>query len=247
MDLYIRGSIAEPLERGFNFDAFTETNFTSSPYVEEIYLTELIEKTLDQLEHDFSFQSAKLNELKEVAKRVTIGNPKKEEYDFRIKNLSSLFTLNCEIERLDNQLGLEKFGDINQLKALLQTVSTGPVRNFLENKINNLVTSEQSVAKQETILDKINNANSPIEIDEIFCELSVENYINLGKLGREQISNKFFSLSKTYINEINAIEELEKLILTLDVHLIKNNKKVSKDKGEMIKQTINLNEIDLIN
>lgn len=143
----------------------------------------------------------------------------KEEYESRLKSINNLYFVANEIGNLITSTATnneELLSKVNQMDALLKVSFHGPLRSLLEEKVNKVISEVEPESKEEVnaqnLVYFINNVQTPEDIDEILCELSVEDYINTSKGGREVVAKLLFELSKSYRSNEEVMDDLTRLI-----------------------------------
>lgn len=253
----ITGSIAEKLNDlnpNLIISEHAIEDLTFTPFVEYYYLHTLLSNTLNVIEEETKIQQKKLLELKQILLLVPSDDVRRDEYESRLKSLDNLYNISDELDTIfnnDSILGEELELKINQLHATLIVTNHGPLRNLLENellKIKSTIQTQPKEAVNEGNLVKwINSTQSAEEIDEIFCELPHEEYINQGKKGRKIIANQFIDHSKLYKSNTEVTDDLKRLIDTFK----ESNYKAIPEKEEATisqefhKNTLNIQELEL--
>ncbi|MGX2961716.1 hypothetical protein JNUCC23_21020 [Peribacillus sp. JNUCC 23] len=254
----ITGSLAEKLNDlnpNLIISEHDIENLTFTPYVENDYLHTLLSNTLNEVEKETKIQQKKLFDLKQLLLLVPSDDVRKDEYESRLKSLNNLYNISNELDTIVNNegvLGEELELKISQLDASLKVSNHGPLRNLLENELMKIKSTIQTQPKEEVnegnLVKWINSSQSAEAIDEIFCELSLEEYINQGKKGREIIANQFFDQSKSYKLNTEVKDDLKRFI---DKFKESNYKIISEEAGKAISQesyknTLNVKELELL-
>lgn len=232
-------------------------NFSFTPYVQMEELEELISMKLDKAEKELDLHIKDLNDLKEL---VSIAPPtftEKDVYESRLKSLFNLYFISKELnlliplEQISNDEPMQK---VIEIDALLQVSNHGPLRNLLEEKINKIKSvlklEPKELINTENMVTFINNAQSPEQINEILCEVFIEEYVNLGSKGREIVAMQFWEQSSGYQSKVEILRKLNELIS----NFIKNPKNLilsqvnevsgqSNNKEEVYKNTLEFNEL----
>lgn len=254
----ITGSLAEKLNDlnpNLIISEHDIENLTFTPYVENDYLHALLSNTLYEVEKETKIQQIKLFDLKQLLQLVPTDDVRKDEYESRLKSLNNLNNISNELDTIINNCGIpgeELKLKMNQLDATLKVSNHGPLRNLLENELMKIKSTIQTQPKETVnegnIVKWINSSQSAEEIDEIFCELSLEEYINQGKKGRKIIANQFFDQTKSYKSNTEIMDNLKRFI---DKFKEFNSKAIPKEEGvfissEFYKNTLNVKELELL-
>ena len=180
-----------------------KVDFTFTQFIEKETLYGLILTKLEEAEMKMKLQSCELDDLELIVSSVPFNFSGKDEYESRLKSLKNLFNIANEIEKVvaDASMSMEDLEyKMNHLEALLKISNHGPLRNLLGNKINSVKSSIVSQLKvkinADNLVNFINTAQSTETIDEIFCEVFIQDYVNLGRIGRKIIAKQFFDLPK---------------------------------------------------
>lgn len=223
---------------------------TVTPFVEKQKLHKEITDRLNYIEKLKKIDLKELNDLYELISLVPKNSDEKEEFEYRYKSLSNLLFISTELEKIEEGKHGDKFEEtIEQIDALLKVSSHGPLRNLLEEEIESIKKETHVKSKElinfENLVGFINHADSSERIDEIFCELPIENYINLGEIKRKKVAEQFFEVSKAYSSNNSVLDDLNNLI----INFIENDKdEIEEDTAvETHRQTIKKEELDIIN
>ena len=233
-----------------------EENITSTPYVQREVLHEVISKKLDEAEKESKLQQKVLNDLKELVSLTPIDFNEKDVYESRLKSLNNLYYISKEIDGVTTRENIsqeELTLKVKNLDALLQVSNHGPFRNLLEEKINKLKCTieprPQERVSESNMITFINNAHSAMEIDEILCEVLIEEYVNLGKNGREIVAQQLFDLSKLYNTNKELINDLNGLISKFNEEANRYQESKVDDQaqflnvGEFYRETLDIKEV----
>lgn len=239
-----------------NISNCDEENITSTPYVQREVLHEVISKKLDEAEQETKLQQRVLTDLKELVSLTPFDFNEKDIYESRLKSLNNLYYISKEIDNVTTKGNItqeELTLKVNNLDALLQVSNHGPFRNLLEEKINKLkckiAPRLQEVASESNIITLINDAHSATEIDEILCEALIEEYVNLGRNGREIVARKLFDLSKLYNTNKELFNDLNSLISKVNEESDRyqeskaDNQAQSLNVGEFYRETLDIKEV----
>ncbi|MDR7000078.1 hypothetical protein [Neobacillus niacini] len=219
------------------FIANIELNqITFSPSFDNAYLQKEIVSLLNRLEtltqlHD--------EDIKEVSTLVELYlGDNKDEFQFRKESLTKLIKTSKEIIKLKQNVELLNNDILNQLFATLSTCGHGPFRTLLEDKLNKL---KQEKNLQEPIkkdsLSIFKNTQSFEEIDEVLCELFIEEYINLGREKRLIVSKELLTLKLNFEKLDEYVESVKQLIQSI------NFPYQNKELDSKYKATINSDEL----
>lgn len=240
------GTLATPIDEQQRIFTNKDLLFTSTPYVEKNLLSEYTFDSLTELEKDLTFPTEKLKGLEEMIKLFHDGESDKEELNFRAKSLKNLYFINEKISAIESEEKKDVYEELQQLKSLIKASSSGPIRSFLENKITTWFNEINQVKNEnQDLIKKINHVKSYNEVDEIICELNVEEYINLGKKGREMIAKQFIELSNSYEDKQEILQRIRQLVSNFDnsnISTIQNKNRESTN--EFFNESISLEHLE---
>jgi hypothetical protein len=232
---------------------------TFSPYVSVETLQELIDMNLQKVENETKITSAVLKELQQLVSMLPSDFVSKDEYKSRLKSITNLYFVANEMENVMTDTGTnheERLSKVNQLDALLKEAFHGPLRSLLEEKVNNVMSTIKAQSKEEVndqnLVCFINNAQTAEEIDEILCEIFVEEYVNSRKKVREIVAKQLFELAKSYHSNKEIMDDLNGLISKFNEDA--QNHQLFKEDVEVLlsnveeshKQTLDIHELELV-
>lgn len=234
-------------------------NIPTTSCTKKELLYNVISEELDKAEMELTLQLSVLDHIRETLSLAPSDFVDKEVYEFRLKNLYALYYISNEIKDIvtEENVSNEKMAlKINEIDALLQVSNHGPLRNLLEKEMKKIKSEIESQHKEkvsvENMVEFINSAQSAEEIDEIFCEMAVEEYVNLEGERREIVSTQFFNLSNPYASNKEVMDELYKLISKFNKE--SQNNKHYKEDGKVkpvndngfFKQTLDIRDLEYL-
>jgi hypothetical protein len=254
----IVGVYADKLDNTiFKIDNFEVNKTSFTTYFEGKILHDFISREFDEIEKNTNLQEIKLNELGSYISLVPKDFVDIDVYEYRLESLKKLYFISNEISTLlNNEMAIDNVQQkVEELSALIKVSNHGPLRNLLEEKIIKIKEKLEPCSKNkvnaENVADFINNAHSAEEIEEIFCELFIEEYVNIAKEGRGIVAKQFFELSKQYRSNTEIKSDLDDLIKKFKKEAqnkplsFKDSEPVLQNK-EFNKQTLNLKDLEKI-
>lgn len=222
-----------------------------TPFIEKEKLHILINEKLGQLEQtaNIQFSNNDLIEISELISLVPATFNEKDVYEYRLQSLNNILYISTELDKLNSCVEEQLQQKVEQLAALLKICSHGPHRHLLEERIKSVKTDIEGNSKEEVDLENlvslVNRSNSVEDIDEVFCELLIESYVNLGEKRRLAVAEQFLRQLESYTSAEQILEKLNILV----TKFIENNPidDSEQTKIESHKRTINKNELEFIN
>ncbi|MQR94764.1 hypothetical protein [Fictibacillus phosphorivorans] len=209
---------------------------TFSPLVDQKELEDQIELNLRDLELRLELDPKELTIIESLLNNY-FQFDKKEEFRFRYGSLVKLSGLSNELLKItkDENVSEEK---INKLYAEVSNCGHGPFRSLLENNLAKLIIKDNTNVEEHNYSELLITTNDLNELDEAICELSIEQYIDLGKENRLFVAEQLLLIDRTHMVIDDVINEIIKL------SLVKPAKKGLN--GINVRETIKMNELNLL-
>lgn len=214
-------------------------NYTSMAVSDEMALYNAINVRLIELEKALEIDTAVLQSIIEDTSKMMIQLDEKEELLLRINWLERLLKVEQEID------GVKTHRQANELHRYIFNCQTSPLKKQLQDRLEELLEILPQEVIEQTVTEKL-------------MEFAIENagndFINLGKAGREDIVNRLFEQFgedvpvKKIQDEVVALEErvarlteindVEELQAQLEVLPLSNYPSLSDERKQMVAEEL---------
>jgi hypothetical protein len=195
--------------------------------------TDLVNATSNKLELLEQGERINDDELDLLATEISIIYDEEIRLEFSYR-FDCVLNLNKALLQLNGIHKVKSNIEINeQLKNIHLLISSSfhsPFRTLLEKKYNekiaiNDITEDQNIyhTNSEGILESIINSKTINELDEALCNWYIEEYINIGKTGRNFVCSKILEENLIHFNKDNLKKHIINLIEIYKVNKIKQS------------------------
>ncbi|AMQ07671.1 hypothetical protein [Sporosarcina psychrophila] len=228
-------------EIGFNSSNIDFNKLSITPFVEKNILTKDIELLLTNLESKIELS---IEDITPLASLISLYyyDDNKEEYEFRLKSLIDLQKVGEFISVLEMKEAINPV-EIDQLLSTISLCGHGPHRSLLEHKLNcykNELPKNEIV--EQDFLRILATTNKHDLVDNALCELSAEEYINLGKEKRLVVSKELLGMNRENASFEEITNMINEIINSADFSYINTDTANNVD----IKDTVFANELPFV-